>query len=142
MNAYVVDASVAIQMFLGEEHADAVADLFASEATLRVTDLFHIECTNILWKRVTRGLYPALSARENLADLAAMRLPTTPTAEFMPRAFELGCAHRVTAYDACYLALAERYACPLITADMPLHAALAGSHITVLTIEEYLALVV
>ncbi|MHB9023142.1 MAG: type II toxin-antitoxin system VapC family toxin [Armatimonadota bacterium] len=135
----MVDASVGIKLFLDEEYAEEVEALFASEAILLVPDLFHIECTNILWKRVSRGLYPLQSARENIADLYAMNLPTTPTAGLMARALELASQYKITAYDACYLALAELHSVPLLTEDTPLRNALVGSHIQTLTIQEYLS---
>jgi predicted nucleic acid-binding protein len=137
---YVVDASVGIQLFLKEDYSDAVAVVFASDATLIVPDLFHIECTNILWKRMIRGQYPLQSARENIVDLLALQLPTTPTAGLMGRALELAADYRVTAYDACYLALAELHAIPLLTTDGRLRKIMDGSPIQVLTIPEYLAL--
>jgi len=138
-DTFVVDASIGIKLFLAEQYADEVADLFHSDALLLVPDLFHIECTNILWKRVTRGLYPLQSAKDNLADLYAMRLPTTPTAELMARALELATTYGTTAYDACYLVLAEMHSVPLLTADTALHTAVIGSPIQALTIPEYLA---
>lgn len=139
MSAYVVDASIGIKLFLDEEYAEDVERLFDAGATLLVPDLFFIECTNILWKRVARGLYPQADAAANIAELTHLRLPTTPTTALMNRAFELACQYRATAYDACYLALAEQHGVPLLTADAPLRAALAGSPIAVMTMEEYLA---
>ncbi len=137
--SYVVDASIGIKLFLDEEYAEEVVALFDSNALLLVPDLFHIECTNILWKRVARGLYTIENAKKNLADLYAMSLPTTPTAGLMGRALELAYQYSVTADDACYLALSELHGVPLLTADIPLHHALAGSPLQVLTFPEYLA---
>jgi predicted nucleic acid-binding protein len=140
MSTYVVDASIGIKLFLDEEFAEEVERLFASETTLLVPDLFFIECTNILWKRVARGLYPLADAQENIAELDRLHLPATATATLMRRAFVLACQYGATAYDACYLALAEQQGVPLLTADAPLCQALAGSPITVLTMPEYLAI--
>lgn len=134
----VVDASIGIKLFLAEEFAEEVEALFNSDAILLVPDLFHIECANILWKRVTRGLYPLESARGNIADLHALNLPTTPTAVLMARALELACQYRITAYDACYLALAERHGAPLLSADAQLQAAVAGSGVQVVGMVEFL----
>ena len=47
--------------------------------------------------------------------------PATPQAHLLRRAFELRA--NVSAYDACYVALAERLDCELITADGRLAAA-------------------
>lgn len=138
--SYVVDASVGIKMFLKEEEYSAdVKLLFISKVELYVPDLFHIECTNILWKRVTRGIFPRQIAAECISDLYAMQLPTTPTAGLMSKALQLALTFKVTPYDACYVALAELLGIPLLTADIRLRDALINSHIQLLTIPEYLA---
>ena len=128
----VVDASVGIRLFLPEEHAEQVQKLFESALddptdTIFVPDLFFIECANVLWKKVRRGEYSQDMARQNLADLRALGLPTTPTSELMARALEIACEHGVTAYDACYVALAEMKEAPLLTADSRLRDALTGA---------------
>jgi len=128
----VVDASVGIRLFLPEEHAEQVQKLFESALddpcdTIFVPDLFFIECANVLWKKVRRGEYSQDMARQNLADLLALDLPTTPTSELMARALQIACEHGVTAYDACYVALAEVKEAPLLTADNRLRDALAGA---------------
>ncbi|MBI2266817.1 MAG: type II toxin-antitoxin system VapC family toxin [Armatimonadetes bacterium] len=74
-----------------------------------------------------RSNYPEDLAGENLADLKGLKLFVTPTAELMERALEIACAHRITAYDACYAALAEMKGIPLLTADDRLVEALGGS---------------
>jgi len=118
----VVDASVGIKLFVPEEYSEDVQRLFEEsladpDAALLVPDLFFIECTNILWKKVRRVEYPDDLAKENIADLKALELASTPTLELMERALEIACTHGVTAYDACYVALAERSGIPLLTAD-------------------------
>ncbi|MBC8254639.1 MAG: hypothetical protein H8E35_11520 [Ardenticatenia bacterium] len=42
----------------------------------------------------------------------------------------------VTAYDACYAALARQLALPLVTADAPLARKLAGSDVSLLTLQQ------
>lgn len=118
----VVDASVGIKLFVSEEYSEDVQRLFEEsladpDASLLVPDLFFIECANILWKKVRRGEYPESIAMASIADLRTLELPATPTIELMERALEIACAHGVTAYDACYVALAERSGIPLLTAD-------------------------
>jgi len=136
----VVDASVGIKLFVAEEYSQDVQDLFERsladpDGSLFVPDLFFIECANVLWKKVRREGYPEDMARDNLADLRALDLPATPTAELMGRALEIACLHSVTAYDACYIALAERNGVPLLTADTRLAEALSGSSFKIVTLE-------
>jgi len=66
-----------------------------------------------------------------------IKLPTTPTADLMAQALKLAFVYNITAYDACYLALAELHGIPLLTADIRLQNSLKGSHILLLTIAEY-----
>lgn len=61
--------------------------------------------------------HPLAAARQDLANLKAMGLRSISTAELVDEALEIALAHEVTAYDACYVALAQRLALPLITAD-------------------------
>lgn len=128
----VVDASVGVKLFLAEPlsaQADALFDQLTAEppAHLLVPDLFYIECTNILWKHVRHFAYAAEQARRDVADLAALALAVVPTAELMGAALEIALAHDLTAYDACYVALAARRRIPLLTADQRLVRKLAGT---------------
>jgi predicted nucleic acid-binding protein len=120
--ACVVDASVGIKLFLDEPLWNQAHTLFAGltadpPASLHVPDLFYIECTNILWKYVRRGDCPAEIALANLADLGELLLHATATADLMEDALALAVEYNITAYDACYAALAQRLNLPLVTAD-------------------------
>ena len=132
----VVDASVGIKLFLAEEGSDAADALFAQlaqspPARFYVPDLFYSECANILWKYVRRFGYPAGNARQDVADLLALRLQTVSTADVLAPALALAVQYDITAYDACYAALAQQLDLPLITADSPLRRKLAGSGIAI-----------
>ena len=132
----VVDASVGIKLFLAEEGSDAADALFAQLAQLPparfyVPDLFYSECANILWKYVRRFGYPAGNARQDVADLLALRLQTVSTADVLAPALALALQYDITAYDACYAALAQQLDLPLVTADSPLRRKLAGSGIAI-----------
>ena len=132
----VVDASVGIKLFLAEEGSDAADALFAQlaqspPARFYVPDLFYSECANILWKYVRRFGYPAGNARQDVADLLALRLQTVSTADVLAPALALAVQYDITAYDACYAALAQQLDLPLVTADSPLRRKLAGSGIAI-----------
>jgi len=125
----VIDASVGIKLFLRESLSDRAEALFNRladdpPAQFYVPDLFFIECANILWKYVRRFGYPASSASEDARALQRLRLRSVSTAELIGDALRFGLAHGLTAYDACYLALAHRLDVPLITADERLVQAL------------------
>jgi predicted nucleic acid-binding protein len=118
----VVDASVGIKLFLVEPLSDQADALFAHlgddpPARLYVPDLFFIECTNILWKYVHRFGYAAKAAAQDVADLVRLPLRAVSMAELAEDALALAVQYGSTAYDAAYVALAQRLALPFVTAD-------------------------
>lgn len=130
--AYVIDASVAIKLFITEEFSDNVTRLLARLAddpplALAVPDLFYIECANILWKHVKRFGYPSENARKDIESLAQLALDPYPTVSLVTGALELAVHHGISAYDACYIALAQRLGVPLVTADEKLARRLVGT---------------
>ncbi len=139
MGDCIVDASVGIKLFLVEAGSDEAHRLFAELATetpsrFYVPDLFFVECGNILWKYVRHFGYPADNARQDVADLQALKLQTVSTADLLTPAFNLALKYDITAYDACYAALARQLSLPLITADAPLRRKLAGSGIEAISL--------
>jgi predicted nucleic acid-binding protein len=118
----VVDASVGIKLFLVEPLADRANALFASltvtpPAHLYVPDLFYVECTNVLWKYVRRFGYSPEAALQDVADLVRLPLQVASTADLAEDALALALEHGATAYDAAYIALAQKLSLPLVTAD-------------------------
>lgn len=121
----VVDASVAVKLFVPEPLSSQAQNLFVrfaqeDDAELVVPDLFFIECANVFWKWVQRSAYSATVATEHLRDLAVLGLTAIPTQVLAHNAFEIALKHRVTAYDACYVAAAAQLRFPLLTADKKL----------------------
>ena len=119
---YVVDASVAIKLFIKEPFSDQAEALFGileadPPGQLYVPDLFFIECTNILWKHIKRFGYPEDKAREDLAALNALSLHSFATTDLMEDALSIAVYHDITAYDGCYVALAKQLKIPVISAD-------------------------
>jgi predicted nucleic acid-binding protein len=132
----VIDASVGIKLFVDEDLSEVTDKLFAQlaadpPAQFYVPDLFFIECTNVLWKYVWRFGYPAENARQDVIDLRALSLITVSTADLLEPALEVALKYEITAYDACYIALAELLALPFVTVDATLARKLVGSQIDV-----------
>lgn len=137
----VVDASVGIKLFLVEELSDRADHLFSclvgySPACFYVPDLFYVECTNILWKYVRRFGYPPDNARQDVDALRSLALLTVSTSDLLEPTLELALAYDITAYDACYAALAQQLDIPLITADVTLARKLRGSDVHVQTLQQ------
>lgn len=129
---FVVDASVAMKLFVIEPLSDIALALFDKladdvPAEFFVPDLFYIECTNVLLKyrrRFGRSLEDTMMDIEDLKQLA---LKSIPTLELLEDALLLADKKNITAYDACYLALGERLGVPVITADRSLSEACDGA---------------
>ncbi|MBI3460514.1 type II toxin-antitoxin system VapC family toxin [Candidatus Acetothermia bacterium] len=139
----VVDASVTILLFLDEPESANAWKLFWCLAEPEpplffAPDLMYIECANILWKYTRRSGYDARQAQENLEDLAKLEIESVPTRELSVRAYELAQRQGVTAYDACYVVLAQGLDCPLITLDQSLAQKIPESLATVRWLPSYL----
>jgi predicted nucleic acid-binding protein len=137
----VMDASVGIKLFVEEEGSDLTDRLFRQlaedpPALFFVPDLFFVECANILWKYVRHFGYPAENAHQDVADLQALALHIVSTADLLPLALKLALTFDITAYDACYAALAQQLDLPLVTADEALIHNLQSSGIETLALAE------
>ncbi len=112
----VLDASVLANVVGDDGDAGARARvLVAAEESAAGPDLVDVETVAVLRRRWLAGTVDDRRFEQAVGDLADLPLVRFPTLALMPRAFELRA--NVTAYDACYVALAEILECPLVTAD-------------------------
>lgn len=113
----VVDASVATQWVLLQEHSDTARSLLRSSQELVAVDLLRIEVLNALL-RATRGkrLAPAEAA---LAIQFLERAPVLlrPASAYAKQAFDIAQQHGGSVYDACYIALARSLDAALATGN-------------------------
>jgi len=111
----VVDASI-----LAPVVADAGSDGERFRARLHGEavigpDLLRIEVTSVIRRHAQTGQLTPEQADTALSDLIAFPITLLPTAGLLRRVWELG--ENLTAYDGCYVALAEATDSPFITAD-------------------------
>lgn len=115
----VADASIVVSALLSNSGAGARArERLRQDPDLHVPHLLDVEVTAALRRRVRlgqTGADTAVQVLEDLADLAAMRWDHGP---LLPRVWEL--RENVTAYDACYVVLAEMLDAALVTSDLRL----------------------
>lgn len=111
----VVDASCVVSALIdaGPEGHWAEAEL-ASHA-LAAPHLMLVEAANILRRAARSGEISDDLASLAHDDLLALRVELFPYHSLAPRIWELRA--NTTAYDACYVALAEALAAPLATVD-------------------------
>lgn len=122
--AFVLDASIAAAWLLPDEEAplaDLALDRLAGERA-SVPSLFWDELRNLLLSAERRGRIGERYAEASLTRLR--RLPIHCPGEAEDRhVLALARSHRLTAYDANYLALAVREGCPLASLDRRLNEA-------------------
>ena len=125
--AFVPDASIAAAWVLPDEEA-ALADLALdrlSAETAKAPGVFWHEMRNLLLAAELRGRIDERHADASMARLR--RLPIACPGETDDReVMALARAHRLTAYDASYLALAMREGCALASLDRRLNEAAAA----------------
>ncbi len=124
---FVPDASLAAQWVLPDERsalADLALDRLVTE-TARVPGLFWHEMRNLLLSAERRGRIDRRHVDTSMARLRRLsihRADDTDDRDVM----ELARAHRLTAYDASYLALAVCEGCALASLDRRLNEAAAA----------------
>jgi len=102
----VVDASALLEALLRTPAAKVVEDrLFAPRQTLHAPHLLDVEVAQVIWRFAANGEIDGERGRMALADLADP-LRRYPHDFLLPRIWDL--RNNLTAYDAAYVALAER----------------------------------
>ena len=123
-----IDANLVVIIVAPEAQRPAVLRLWESwleqDRELVAPRLLTYEVTAALWRKVWRGLLPQEEAQRAVKAALDIGVTLLDPPGLSERAFELA-AHfrRPAAYDAHYLALAERLSCPFWTADERLYNA-------------------
>ena len=134
--SFVLDNSVALTWCFKDERTPATTALLdrLTEEGATAPQLWPLEALNVLLAGERRGRLDRDTRLALMSFLA--RLPITIDAETSDRTWDatarLAEAHRLTAYDAAYLELAQRLGLPLATRDATLIAAAAAAGVAVL----------
>lgn len=121
MSALVVDASVALSWFLGDEESGEADAALArlEEETAVVPGLWALEVANALVAAERRGRITEAEAGRILSLLDALPIEEDPAPREVTQRTVHGLArsHGLSAYDAAYLELAIRRGAELVTLD-------------------------
>lgn len=120
MSVKVVDASVVAALVFGEPEASDAASLL-SDAELVAPSLLKFEVANTAWKKATRHPEKALLIAAGLR--LALELDIRYVDVDHEAVLDLALERDLTAYDACYLWLAQALKAPLATFDSRLKRA-------------------
>lgn len=121
MTSYVIlDSGILLATVMNErysEQAKRLLDSFKSK-NLAAPTLLHYELVAVTRKWVYRELITTEKAEQMLNTLLGYSIELHFDAKLLKRAYELATKYnRPTAYDAQYLALAERLSCEFWTLD-------------------------
>lgn len=133
---FVLDASVALAWCFEDETtpiADALLERLAEDPAI-TPSLWELEVVNVLLIAERRGRITESQAARFLALLTQLPIHMDPAGADMGTVLSVGRHHELTAYDAAYLALAEREGIPLATLDAKLRAAARAAGVSVLGI--------
>lgn len=115
MTALIVDANIAVKWYV-EDALSPQARAAAANHVLHAPWLILSEAANALWKYVSRGVISGPDAATALATLPRS-IEIAAETDLAPESILLAARLNHPAYDCFYLALAQRMALPLLTAD-------------------------
>ena len=127
----VVDASVVVEFLIDLGQAEAASRLFAgtvdtdAELELWAPDLINVEVASAIRKLVLRRRLPPDAGGRAIGRALRLPIRVAASAPLIPDVWRL--RGSLTAYDACYVALARRLRSPFVTADRRLARTLARS---------------
>lgn len=111
----VVDASVVAPAVADSgPDGDLCRERLAGEV-LAAPDLLRIEVLSVIRRHLNSGELSTRQASNAIADLMSLPIVVYPTAPLLKRCWEF--RGNLTAYDACYVSLAEAIDATVLTAD-------------------------
>ena len=118
----VLDTSAAVDWLLQTPAGQRIEQrIYAHQDTLHSVHLINVEFVQVLRRLVREGTLTPKRAEEAIEDMAALRITRYAPVLLLQRIWRL--RQNLSAYDAAYVALAEKMRAPLITRDQRIAAA-------------------
>jgi predicted nucleic acid-binding protein len=118
----VLDASAVVDWLLQTPAGKRIEQrIYARKDTLHTVYLLDVEFAQVLRRLVREGTLARKRAEEAIEDLIAVRVTRYAPVLLLDRIWQL--RKNLSAYDAAYVALAEKLKAPLITRDQRIAAA-------------------
>ena len=137
MPGFVPDASATLPWRFEDEATEwteALLERLQGGEEVRVPAHWPLEVANALLTACRRGRVTAIQVSEFIEDLGALPILLEPPGSpaQWPAILALAERHRLTAYDAAYLELAQRAGLPLATLDEDLQRAARAEGVALL----------
>jgi predicted nucleic acid-binding protein len=118
----VLDSSAAVDWLLQTPPGLRIERrIFSRRESLHAPHLIDVEVGQVLRRLAREGTISTNRAAQAVRDLMDLRLTRYPHFVLLPRIWQL--RNNLSAYDAAYVALAEKLAAPLLSRDAGLSAA-------------------
>jgi len=127
----VIDASVAVKLFMQEDYSDRAEKLFSMlgsdvQPVFIAPDLFFAECANVFRTYFKMRALDSVDAKSAMAILLELPLQRLAIYDHVAFALELALDNDISVYDALYLAVAVHLGARFVTADRKLVRKLQG----------------
>ena len=125
----VLDSCVIAAIFLPETITGKAIGAVADSACITV-DLAYTEVANAAWKRAVHAGNDPGTVKVFLDNAIAFIRETCeviPAHDLITPAWDLSCHHRITIYDALFVAASIHCVAPLVTADKKLAGAVSST---------------
>ena len=127
----VVDASVFISIILNEPEKQKIIAL-TDGAEIIAPDTISFEICNAFTRMYKKK---RLNEKQILQSFSLFNsIPLHTFTSDMTKILQLSCKYNLYAYDACYLALADRLSLSLLTLDNPMKAAARNMGIAIIEV--------
>lgn len=123
--SFVIDASVAVKLFLSEEESEAAQRLASCGQELHAPRLLVSEVCNAIWSRARRGQIDNTEATALVDAVSDIPLRWHLDENICTDAIRLSLSYDRSIYDCMYLALAQQIRARLVTADRRFENALS-----------------
>jgi predicted nucleic acid-binding protein len=120
----VVDSSVAVKWYLLEIHHESAIKLLNSTYSLHVPELFRLEVSNVICKKLRRQELKKPDANFILSHLETIPLQWHSDKQLIGSAIEIAHQTSRSLYDCLYLSLAIQVHGQMVTADKKFYDAL------------------
>ncbi len=124
---YVVDSSVAVKWYLREIHHESARCLLNSIHTLHVPELFRVEVSNVVCKKLRRQELQKIEADFILNHLETIPLQWHYDKPLIKTAMDIANETARSLYDCLYLSLATVVHGQMVTADKKFYDALQST---------------